>query len=196
MSDIKLISTSQLAKKLSLQKQTLDEHLAKLGFIEKNDNEIVLTSAGINEGAKYITHPKYGKYIAWPEHIKLENLNEKNTTFLSATAIGKEYEFSARKVNMMLSELGWIERYIKGWKATNSGQNVGGVQKENSQNGIPYVEWPQSILTNTTFLSAVKEAKGDASCETKEVEEKSINCDFRTKFEAKHRATDGHFVKK
>lgn len=196
MSDIKLISTSQLAKKLSLQKQTLDEHLFTLGFIDKKENEVFLTQAGMNEGAKYVTHEKYGKYIGWPEHIQLEKLdNSNNHEYLSSTSIGKVYEFSARKVNMMLSELGWVEKYIKGWKVTNIGAKNGGIQKENSQNGIPYVEWPKSILDNTSFLAVIKEVQGEASCETKEKVEKSNECDFRTKFEAKHRATDGHFVR-
>ncbi len=196
MSDTKRISTSQLAKKLSLQKQTLDELLLTLGLTEKNENEIVLTKAGIDEGAQYITHEKYGKYIGWPEHIKLPILDDNSHyDYLSSTAIGKVYEFSARKVNMMLSELGWVERYIKGWKITHMGAKNGGIQKENSQNGIPYVEWPKSILQSSAFLSVIKEVQGEASCETKEKVEKSNACDFRTRFEAKHRATDGHFVR-
>jgi hypothetical protein len=42
-------------------------------------------------------------------------------------------------MNYVLSELGWIQKSLKGWKVTPQGAAVGGVQREDTRSGIPYV---------------------------------------------------------
>ena len=191
MTSIKHISTSQLSKKLSIQKNELDAHLIELKYIAIENNKKVLTAIGKQVGGQYLSHPKYGEYIAWPENIQL---NLDNDAHCSATVIGQECNLSARKINMILSELGWIERYIKGWQVTKLGSENGGIQKENSKNGIPYVEWPKTILENKVFKAIINDLQG--SSDTKEsLDKEDSQYDFRSKFEAKHRATDGHFVR-
>ena len=37
---------------------------------------------------------------------------------------------------MILSEIGFIEKYLKGWTITILGSKNGGIQKENNQNGM------------------------------------------------------------
>ncbi len=196
MSNIKLISTSALSKKLSIQKSNLDEMLIAAGFIEKSDEGYKLTKKGEENGAGWHTHPKFGTYIVWPENITIPNeVMALSDNCLNATAIAKKYNLSARKIDMMLSEIGWIQRYLKGWNITELGTKIGGIQKENMQNGIPFVEWPVSIFDNVAFKAVIKEVLGDAGEDTQEKVNKSDGHDFRTKFEAKHRATDGHFVR-
>jgi len=191
MSTVKYISTTKLSQKLKIKKQELDEFLFAKQYISKVNNKVIITALGKSLGAIYLTHAKYGKYIAWPEEI---NLNINIDSYCSATVIGHECNLSARKVNMILSELGWIERYIKGWKVTNLGIKNGGVQKENSKNGIPYVEWPNSILDKKVFKAIINDLQGSSN--TKEsLDKEESQYDFRSKFEAKHRATDGHFVR-
>ncbi|MEA2110600.1 MAG: glycerol kinase [Campylobacterota bacterium] len=196
MSNIKLISTSQLAKNLSLSKNKLDELLLAIKYIEKNDNGFILTSKGKDKGGELTTHARFGTYIVWPETLEVTDRTiTQGKKYISATAIGSKHNISARKINMILSEIGWIERYLKGWTISNLGMKNGGIQKENSKNGVPYVEWPEDIFTNTAFQEVIKEVLGDASEETQKKVNKSKSEDFRTKFEAKHRATDGHFVR-
>lgn len=196
MTDIKLISTSALSKKLSIPKHNLDEILMTAGLIEKDGEGFRLTKKGEENGACWHTHAKFGTYIVWPENISLpEEVLFENKEHLNATNIANKYNLSARKINMMLSEIGWIERYLKGWTITELGKKNGGIEKENTRSGIPYVEWPESIFDSPAFKSVLNEVQGNAGEETQEKVDKSDNNDFRTKFEAKHRATDGHFVR-
>jgi hypothetical protein len=193
MSSIKYLSTTKLSQKLKITKQELDNFLLAKQYISKVNNQIIITALGQSCGGAYLTHEKYGQYIAWPEDIKLDMSLQNH---YSATIIGQECNLSARKINMILSELGWIQRYIKGWQITDLGLKNGGVQKENSQNGIPYVEWPKSILDNNVFKAIIKEVQGNNSSEvTESINNENSQYDFRSKFEAKHRATDGHFVR-
>ncbi len=196
MSDIKHISSSQLSKNLSIQKSKLDELLISAKYIEQSGNEYSLTKLGEEQGGKYINHAKFGRYIAWPENIDIPDKTlTQGKEFLNSTGLGKKYNLSARKINMMLSEIGWIEKYLKGWTITALGTKNGGIQKENLQSGIPSVEWPSTVFNNSAFIAVIQEVKGEASNDVTEKIEKSKQSDFRTKFEAKHRATDGHFVR-
>ncbi|GIT98159.1 hypothetical protein [Sulfurovum sp. TSL1] len=196
MSNIKLISTSALSKKLSIPKNSLDQILISSGFIEKANEGFKLTKKGEENGGCWHTHAKFGTYIVWPENISFPNdAITQNKEYLNATNIATKYNLSARKINMMLSEIGWIERYLKGWTITELGKKNGGIEKENTRSGIPYVEWPESIFDSHAFKAVINEVQGNAGEETQEKVDKSDNNDFRTKFEAKHRATDGHFVR-
>lgn len=127
--------------------------------------------------------------------MKIPNkLITQGATFYSATKIGEQYKLSARKINMILSEIGFIEKYLKGWTITTLGTQNGGVQKENSKNGIPYIEWNESIFTTSAFISILKEVQGEAGKSTQKSIEESKEIGFRNIFKAEHRATDGHMV--
>lgn len=196
MSDIKYISTSALSKKISIQKYQLDEMLLAARYIEKDDKGFKLTDIGIKNGGCMKNHPKFGEYIAWSENIEIPNkLISQGKDFFSSTKIASKYNLSARKINLILSEIGFIERYLKGWTITILGTKNGGIQKENSKNGIPYVEWNESIFKNSAFLSAIKEFSGEAGESTQQEIENTKDSNFREKFVAKHRATDGHMVR-
>jgi len=196
MSTIKQLSTSALAKKISIQKYQLDEMLLACKYIVKTENGYSLTDLGKENSGCMKNHPKYGDYIAWNENIEIPNkLITQGQNFYSSTKLGAKFNLSSRKINMILSEIGFIEKYLKGWTITTLGSQNSGIQKENSQNGIPYVEWNESIFTNATFLSSIKEVSGDASENTQEKINNSKESGFREKFIAKHRATDGHMVR-
>jgi hypothetical protein len=190
---MKKISTTQLSKNLNISKQELDNALIKAQLIEKKDKEVTLTDLGSQKGGEYKDSPKYGKYIVWPEDIDIGLVAiDSGKKFLSPSAIGEPYKLSPRKVNMIFSELGWIEKYLKGWTLAKQGMKQGGVQKEHPQSGAPFVVWPETIHENQSFMNSVKEVSGD---ETVQIVSEKKEADIRTKFPAKHRSTDGHFVR-
>lgn len=196
MSDRKLISTSALAKKLSMSKQQLDLLLVDAGYVVKTKDGFTLTPLGIKQSGATKKHAKFGEYIVWDEHLELPtHARTVEKECFSATKIATKYMLSARKVNMILSEIGFIEKYLKGWHITDLGIKNGGVQKENIQNGIPYVEWDKTIFENNAFLSIIQEVKGEAGENTQKKIDNSKEPNFREKFIAKHRATDGHMVR-
>lgn len=196
MSNIKHISTSALAKKMAIPKYQLDEMLLGCKYIQKNDTGYTLTDLGKEKSGIIKKHAKFGEYIAWDENIEIPNkLITQGKEFYSATKIGNKYTLSARKVNMILSEIGLIEKYLKGWTITSLGTKNGGIQKENSKNGVPYVEWDESIFNSSAFNAILKEVQGEAGTSTQHAIESTKDVDFRDKFKAEHRATDGHMVR-
>lgn len=80
-----------------------------------------------------------------PEDIDFSNLK---TEMITATKIGQHFNLSARKINVILSEIGWTQKGIKGWLITSQGKKVGGIQSEDFKSGIPYVTWPLEILND------------------------------------------------
>lgn len=195
MIDIKLISASQLAKKLSITKSVLDELLLSAGFIQRDNENFILTKIGEDHGGQWQTSSKYGTYIVWPENIEISPKTAlSDEKLLNSTAIASRFELSARKINMLLSELGWIERDSQGWKVTSLGLEKGGMQKENTKNKIPFVEWPETIFENSALMTVIKGLQN----EDREILEDKIDSkrnNFRTKYDAKHRAMDGHLVR-
>ena len=196
MSKIKQISTSALAKRLSISKHQLDELLLAAKYIIKDEKGYKLTDLGTKNSGATKNHAKFGDYIVWNEDIEIPNkLITQGKEFYSSTKIANKYNLSARKINLILSEIGFIEKYLKGWTITILGSKNGGIQKENNQNGIPYVEWDESIFNNSAFISILKEVNGDAGESTQKKIDDSKDSNFREKFVAKHRATDGHMVR-
>jgi hypothetical protein len=113
--------------------------------------------------------------------------------YLSSTKIGKHFGISSVKINLILAELGWIEKYVKGWSPTDRGNALGANVRE-MRNGTPYVVWPESILKNAALLDSVFEQSGGQR--TRPAAKRSDeNDDFRTKFPATFRTQDGHMVR-
>lgn len=192
MSDLKLISTTALAKKNSLMAKDLFLKFYNYGFIDKDEADSwILTQKGSSFGGAYLESKQYGKYIAWPENI---DLNSFKTEMLNATKLGQYFSLSARKTNVILSELGWTKKGIKGWLITSQGEKVGGLQSEDFKSGIPYVVWPIDILNNKNLIATIEDLSGNTKQENINKEDNKKE-DFREKFEAKHRATDGHFTR-
>ena len=114
MSNSKLISTSALAKKLSISKHQLDELLLAAKYIIQNEIGYKLTDLGIQKSGALKNHAKFGEYIVWDENIEIPNkLITQGKEFFSSTKIAANYNLSARKINLILSEIGFIEKYLK-----------------------------------------------------------------------------------
>lgn len=193
----KALSTSALAKTKDIPSKKLFTLLESCGFIQRKDDEWLLLPAGENAGGQYVDHPKYGKYITWPEGLSFDEKTAPNPNLnklVSATVIGKAFCLSANRMNSILSERGWINKALKGWTITPSGKSVGGEQKEDFRSGIPYVVWPESITENKALKATISEVQGEAPSEEAKPET-SDNPNFRDKFEAKLRTTDGHYVR-
>ena len=116
---------------------------------------------------------------------------------LTATVIGKHFEISANKANAVLSELGWIKTCNRGWLVTDLGRRLGGLQSKDRISGASYVRWPKSIMNNKTLIACIHEVKGDIPAVSQEQVQiaSTVELEFREKFPANHRATDGHIVR-
>ncbi|CAG35382.1 hypothetical protein [Desulfotalea psychrophila] len=168
--------------------------LVSKGLIEKKGEFWSLTNLGVDAGGKFKTSAQYGKYITWPENIDLKlDKNTEKKVFLTTTAIGKKYNISAKKMNFILSELGWVYKVMKGWKTTPQGIQHGGLQDEDKRTGIPYVRWPEMILKSNILNNTIKDIQGEKAPSSDPVN--TQDNDFREKFKVEHRATDGHFVR-
>lgn len=152
------LSTSALAKLLDKESKEIFVLLRAGGWIIKTDNQWQLTEKGKFEGGIYVTHPKYGTYIAWPESVRehplLAFLPEAT---LTATQLGHQLGISARLVNALLAEQGFIVRYVRGWRITPQGKVIGGSELISEPSGIPYVVWPETLLQEVTFLKNVQQ---------------------------------------
>jgi hypothetical protein len=197
--DMELLSTSALAKQRDIKSSDLFEQLLALGLIEEKDGKRVLTSLGSQKGGQVKKSPQYGDYIAWPSDIKLEEAKPKEKArSINATIIGQHFGISPQRLNLILSELGWIEKDIKGWQITKLGKGLGGKQFEHETSGVTYVVWPETILENKNLNSGIKGVSSSAA-QGKSLPEqetqKPILDNFREKFPATFRTKDGHMVR-
>src|SRR5690554_5314699 len=202
---MKKISTSALAKQCGLTGKDMFQSLVEKGFIERKDQDWTLTNLGQNQGGEFVESAKFGKYIVWPETLFGDDVtsnsqsHEVSSNSLTARLIGNHFELSANKINFILSELGWLQKGIKGWVITEQGKKLGGQQAEDRKSGIPYVRWPTDILQRKALKESIEQVKGTSSeVEPEPDAEQSpqkANLGFREKFEAKHRSADGHFVR-
>ena len=197
---MEFLSTSSLANEIAIPANELFNKLKELGWIERKSEKWVLTDIGRKKGGQTRTSQKFGEYIVWPENLSIENDKNNKPHFLSATAIGKNFNVSSQRVNLILSELGYIKKGISGWDITNLGKTLGGKQFEHDTSGGTYVLWPGSIVQNKSLNevfneSQVSKVQESANSIQEEVIKTTVPGDFRLKFEAKHRTLDGHYVR-
>ncbi len=148
----KSFSTTQLAKKLNRDAKDVFSLLSDRGWIKREGKIWRLTAKGEFEGGRYTQHEKFGEYIVWPEEIKAHRLfNSETVHFITASQLGKPHNIAAKRMNLILSELGWIERFHHGWRLTQLGQFVGGQQVEHESTGMPYVQWPEQVRHKLQF---------------------------------------------
>lgn len=158
-------SRSALAEKLGVTLKELTQVLIDSGWLRHDEQAVSrkekhkewqLTEKGKFEGGTYRESKKYGPYIVWPatvlSHRAITQLLESR---ISATLIGRHYDMSARIVNRLMAEIGWLKSYAKGWQLTSLGEAQGGLQKHDQQSGIPYVVWPRSLLDDKYFSHQV-----------------------------------------
>jgi len=199
------ISTSALANELDIKSSDLFDKLQTLGWIERKNDKWFLTELGKEKGGQTRTNPKFGEFVVWPENISIDNEQQKEKAkLLNATTIGKHFKISSQRLNLILSEFGWIEKDLSGWTVTKLGKNVGGKKFEHDTSGGSYVLWPDTILENKSLVDVFKDTQAEKTTKqniTVELPQQqadsqvSTSNNFREKFEAKHRTKDGHFVR-
>ena len=150
------ISTTALSKLRAMSSKALFAQLESAGWIVRLEKSWELTPSGREQGGEVKQSDKFGSYIVWPAQLKIEGIEAvvvvyEKEDLHSAANIGEKVELSARQVNGLLSELGWINRYRKGWQLTEQGKALGGVQKESQKTGIPYVLWPIAFIQIPAF---------------------------------------------
>ncbi len=155
--DPQFYSRSALAEKLDMTLKELTQLMLKGGWISEATNGLELTAKGEFEGGKYRESNKYGKYIVWPEsvleHALLRGVTESTVT---VSQLLKGTNLPPRLFNRLLTELGWMSPFSKGWKLTDLGKKQKGEQYENDSSGLPYVKWPRDLLTNPTVKHALE----------------------------------------
>lgn len=124
---------------------------------------------------------------------------------LNSTALGEHFRISNQRMNLVLSELGWVEKDVAGWILTRLGAVFNGKQFESDTSGKKYVMWPEEILNNKHLLRVLTETQQELIQENKSVTPElsqltpppitSYHDSIREKYEAKHRTIDGHYVR-
>lgn len=112
----------------------------------------------------------------------------------NTTTVGKEFNLSSQRMNLIFAEIGWTEKAIKGWSITSLGSKVGGVQFEHSFGGT-YVMWPIGIVKNKTLLGSISNKESDEPTLHSSNEYNTELNDFRKKYPANIRTKDGHNVR-
>jgi hypothetical protein len=193
---MKKISTTALSKKLEITSQDLFSILVKEKLIYRHDEKWNLTNKGQEFGGETVESSKYGSYVVWPEDFNPLNMNSTDRIpLVNATSIGKMFDISSQRANLIFAEIGWTEKTIKGWSVTSLGRKVGGVQFEHPSGGT-YVKWPESIVENKTLLRSLNQKANDS--EDQKTEEETVDTaldDFRKKYPAQYRTKDGHRVR-
>lgn len=195
---MKYISTTAIAKERELKPSELFNQLDSQGWIIKKGKKWNLTETGSKAGGQIRKSSEFGEFIVWPQDVSFEKKsNNTSTKYHNATAIGKHLGVSSKRMNLILSELGWIKKKIAGWDVTKFGKSLGGKQFEASQ-GFTYVIWPENILTNGNLNSIMKDDSTSPSQSTNQItSNKPANKanEFREKFPATLRTKDGHMVR-
>lgn len=201
------LSTTSLANELDIPANELFSKLKSLGWIDRKSDKWVLTDIGKQKGGQTRNNPNYGEYIVWPDNISFDNNHQSKDKpkLLNATAIGKHFNVSGQRLNLIFSELGWIEKVTAGWEVTKFGRSLGGKKFEHETSGGTYVLWPESILSNknltAVFSDSLPTGEQQKAIQPSKENQQSIDPskseadNFREKFPAKFRTKDGHMVR-
>lgn len=195
------ISTSALANELDIKSSDLFDKLKTLGQIERKNDKWTLTDLGKQKGGQTRTSTKFGEFIVWPANISIDGGQQKDKAkLINATALGKHFNISSQRLNLLLNELGWIEKTVAGWGLTKLGKSLGGKQFEHETSGGSYVLWPDTVLQNKDLLEQFQETPKakPVSKEANAIINKSDTDtvdDFRKKYPAEYRTKDGHYVR-
>lgn len=105
---------------------------------------------------------------------------------LTTKEIAKKFDKNAKDINLALLNLGFIKKCDNGYNVTEVGKYYGGMQ--NYYMGRASVRWDERILYNEIFIDEI--TKFGAKVAKEEQKE-----DFREKFKAEYRTSDGHYVR-
>ncbi len=190
---MKYLSTSALANEKGLEPRELFKKLSDKKWIYRKDDQWHLTQEGKIAGGTMNYNPNYGEYIVWPINMDIDQEIQKEE-LINATSVGQEFDLSSQRINLIFSEIGWIEKGLKGWHLTSLGKKVGGVELVH-QSGGTYVMWPENIIHNKALRQSINKDENNNNHEVNDSNERDILYDFRSKFPANHRTKDGHMVR-
>jgi hypothetical protein len=143
------ISTTALARKLDIPAQQLFATLKDYGWIQRHEDNWLLTGKGEFEGGGYVESKRYGRYIVWPQSLEEHRLLSaiESNQRISASAMRRYYpKLHPRHINRALAELGLQVHSILGWELTEQGRKMGGQQEESENSGAFYVTWPHEVV--------------------------------------------------
>ena len=123
--------------------------------------------------------------------IKTDEQPKRLPDYLTATELGEVFNLSNRKINKILSDIGWIKSTDSGWIATEQGQKLK-VQTESGIGKKTYIKWPSGITKSSVLKRAITEYLNPAIEQQQPME---VVDEFRGKFPGTIRTTDGHFVR-
>ena len=105
---------------------------------------------------------------------------------LSAGALGERLGIPARDLLTLCVDLGWITRGEQGWLVTPAGRQLGAVQQQHAQTGVPYVHWPPGILDHPALPRTLRYNQGTTAV--------APGCEraMRERAPAQQRTLDGH----
>lgn len=187
MSDIEkeYLSATALAKKYKISSKEMFVYLINHGLIEKRGDVWSLTNEGVSAGGKFVKGKAFGKYIVWPEDLKLDINNEK---LITASTIAKHFGIHADELLDILIEIGWVCMVPGGMFLMPAGQDVGGMQDEDAKNNETIVRWTESVVDSDLLRRKVKKLGGKVK------EKKETQVLKKTHCSAIYRTDDGHFV--
>lgn len=100
---------------------------------------------------------------------------------MTATELGEFFQKSAKEINQILAEIGFINKTKDGWALTSFGQAQGGIQS--NFKGRLYITWDEKIKENKLLQNIINP----------KIDKEEEN--FREKFKANYRTRSGHFVR-
>ncbi len=192
------LSTSKLALKLNVEAKELFKILQDLGFITNEKNTWHITQKWRENGWVVIKNFKYWDYIAWEGDFNpYEKFNITPVHYVTSTELAETFWTSSRKINIIISELWFIEKNIKWWILTEMWKMLW--WKEVSlKSWQVFVKWPENIKENKLLLQEFhKKTSENLEVQIEEITQKThdIIDEFRNKFPAKYRTKDGHNVR-
>lgn len=198
---MKKISTSALTKKLNIESKKFIDLLEENWYIAIKNKSLfssekikVLTEKWIQNGWELKTGTKFGDYIVWPEDFnpfEIEVVNQDD--YVSVSRLAEDFNTSARKMNLIFSELGWIEPNLKGWKLTKFGAQIWGKEFVIQKSWATYTKWPENITKNNSLLHSLWIKTQNKTEHKPDNTQDSQN--FRDTFPAQYRTKDGHMVR-
>lgn len=209
-----MINGYDIAGKYKIDIFTLADFLVKKNYMTIESGKWRLTELGQKTGAILDEAPGKDGLILWPQKIlseieiallvtpaeeKANTNNEKTKLYITVSKIADKYHLEPTKVNMILSEIGWIDKdQILGWRVTEFGKKLGGVERESGSSGLHYVTWPAEMLENTLLSNLLeaykKQTESAIEGDQSKKQEERIN-KFRQDLPGNHRTKDGHWVR-
>jgi hypothetical protein len=194
------LSGTALARRLSIPTRELFRMLSEHGWIERHGEHWRLTGRGEFEGGRYQNSERFGPYIAWPETVLQHRLftADNDHSMLTSAMLGERFGLSARQTTLLLHELGWMRRAVKGWEITSRGKTLGGVQEEYPDTGVPFVRWPAALQKHPVLLQNLRVVQ--ALEHVGEVHDVDLFADPEAELRVDiagaraHRALDGHVL--